>query len=194
MENEISKKICNRCLNLFKYPYLYNSYWAKRLKDPGSVGPSCYMEWLVWFRCSSPFQLWADIDIVTATNSLFHVLLLVARTQRMISYLNLIHPWYQKGYQIRERGSKRKVTSSMVLKMIHNEEQHGSCIKKKKTEYKANIWSSNPTPGRIFGEKHNSKGYMHPNVHWSSVYNSQDTEATYLSIDSWMDEEVVVLT
>ena len=69
-----------------------------------------------------------------------------------------------------------------------------AALKKKKTEYKANIWSSNPTPGCIFGEKHNSKGYMHPNVHWSSVYNSQDTEATYLSIDSWMDEEVVVLT
>ena len=120
---------------MFKYPHLYNSYWAKRLKDPGSVDPSCYMEWLVWFRWSSPFQLWADIvtiDTATATNSLFHVLLLVARIQRMISHLNLILPWYQNGYQIREKGSKSKVTSSMVLKMIHNEEQHGSCIKKKK--------------------------------------------------------------
>ena len=27
-------------------------------------------------------------------------------------------------------------------------------------------------------EKHNSKKYMHPNVHCSSVYNSQDMEAT----------------
>ena len=33
-------------------------------------------------------------------------------------------------------------------------------------------------PGHIFGEKHDPKGYMHPNVHHSTVYNSQDMEAT----------------
>ena len=30
----------------------------------------------------------------------------------------------------------------------------------------------------ISGENHNPKGYMHPNVHCSTVYNSQDMEAT----------------
>ena len=38
--------------------------------------------------------------------------------------------------------------------------------------------TSNPTPGHISGEKHGSKEYMHPIVHCSTVYNSQDTEAT----------------
>ena len=36
------------------------------------------------------------------------------------------------------------------------------------------IWSSNPTPGHISREKHNLKGSMLPNVHYSTVYNSQD--------------------
>ena len=38
--------------------------------------------------------------------------------------------------------------------------------------------ASNPTPGHIPGENHNSKRYMHPNVHCSVVYNSQDMEET----------------
>ena len=37
---------------------------------------------------------------------------------------------------------------------------------------KATIWSSNPTPRHISREKHGLKGYMHPNVHCSAVYNS----------------------
>ena len=43
---------------------------------------------------------------------------------------------------------------------------------------KTTMWSCNPTPGHISGENYNSKRYMHPNVHDSAVYNSQDTEAT----------------
>ena len=42
------------------------------------------------------------------------------------------------------------------------------------------------------GEKHKAKGYMHPNVHSSIVYNSQDGEAIYVSIDRGMDKEDVV--
>jgi len=33
---------------------------------------------------------------------------------------------------------------------------------------------------------------MHPNVHCSTVYNSQDTEATEASIDRGMDKEDTV--
>ena len=42
------------------------------------------------------------------------------------------------------------------------------------------IRSSNPTPGHIPGkdENSNSKRYMHSNVHSSTIYNSQDMEAT----------------
>jgi len=30
---------------------------------------------------------------------------------------------------------------------------------------------------------------MHPSVHSSTVYSSQDKEAMYMSIDKWMDKE-----
>ena len=40
------------------------------------------------------------------------------------------------------------------------------------------IWSCNPTPGHISREDSNLKRYMHPNVHSSTIYNSQGTKAT----------------
>ena len=33
---------------------------------------------------------------------------------------------------------------------------------------------------------------MHPNVHCSTIYNSQDMEATQVSTNRWMDKEDVV--
>ena len=39
---------------------------------------------------------------------------------------------------------------------------------------------------------HNLKGYVHHNVHCSSICNSQDMEATYMSINRKTDKEVVV--
>ena len=39
----------------------------------------------------------------------------------------------------------------------------------------------------------NLKRYMHPNVHSSIVYNSQDIEATHVSINKGMDKEVVCI-
>ena len=41
-------------------------------------------------------------------------------------------------------------------------------------------------------ENHNSKRYMHPNVHCSTIYNSQDVEATWMPINRGMDKEDVV--
>ena len=35
---------------------------------------------------------------------------------------------------------------------------------------------------------------MHPNVHRSTIYNSQDVETTEMSIDRGMDKEAVVYT
>jgi len=60
-----------------------------------------------------------------------------------------------------------------------------------KTKYRTKIWSRNPIPGHISGENHNVKRCMHPNVHCSTVYNSQDMEATYMSIDRRMDKEAM---
>ena len=48
---------------------------------------------------------------------------------------------------------------------------------------RATIWSCNPTPGHVSGEKHDPKGCMHPSVHCSAVYNDQDIEATWMAID-----------
>ena len=46
-----------------------------------------------------------------------------------------------------------------------------------KTKNRVVIWSRNPTPGHISGENYNSKRYIHPNVHSSTIHNSQDMEA-----------------
>ena len=43
-------------------------------------------------------------------------------------------------------------------------------------------------------ENHSSKRHMHPNVHCSTIYNSQVMEATYMPIDRQMDKEDVVHT
>ena len=50
--------------------------------------------------------------------------------------------------------------------------------------------TQNPIPGHLSGENQNSKGYINPNVHCSTIYNSQDMEATLMSIDGEMDKEV----
>ena len=47
----------------------------------------------------------------------------------------------------------------------------------KKTKNRATIWPCNPTPEHISRKKHDLKGYKYPNIHDSTVYNSQDMEA-----------------
>ena len=55
------------------------------------------------------------------------------------------------------------------------------------------VWPTNPAPGYISKNKNtNLKRCMHPNVHASIIYNSQDMEATQVSINRWMDKECVV--
>ena len=61
-----------------------------------------------------------------------------------------------------------------------------------KTKNRVPIWSSNPTPGDIPRQNYNSKKYMHPCVHSSTIHNSHDMEITYMSTDRWMDKEDVV--
>ena len=57
----------------------------------------------------------------------------------------------------------------------HSGEQYGGSFKKLKIELPYDL--ATPLPN-ISRENHNSKRYMHPNVHWSTVYSSQDIEAT----------------
>ena len=49
----------------------------------------------------------------------------------------------------------------------------------KKIKNRTIIWSSTPAPGHIPGGNH-SKGYIHPNVYCSTIYNSQDMEEMIL--------------
>ena len=61
-----------------------------------------------------------------------------------------------------------------------------------KSKNKTTMWPSNPSPGHICRQTYNSKRYMHPYVHNSTIHNSQDVETTLKSIDSGMDKKDVV--
>ena len=63
-----------------------------------------------------------------------------------------------------------------VIWYSHCGEHYGSSFKK--TETRATIWSINSTLGHISRENCNLKRYMHPSVHCTTIYNSQDMEAT----------------
>ena len=43
----------------------------------------------------------------------------------------------------------------------------------------------------VYLEKTNLKRYMQPSIHWSTVYNSQDIEATQMCVDRWTYGECV---
>ena len=56
------------------------------------------------------------------------------------------------------------------------------------------VLSSNCTSGYISKENKNTKlkRYLHPNVRYSIIYNSQDKEAIWVSTEGWVDKEIVV--
>ena len=60
-----------------------------------------------------------------------------------------------------------------------------------KTKNRITIWLSNPTPGHISRQSYNSKRYIYPYVHSSTIHKSQDIETTWMSIDSRVDKEDV---
>ena len=55
------------------------------------------------------------------------------------------------------------------------------------------IIPNNPTTGHTAWENRN-RIYMYPNVHCSTIYNSQNMEATAMSSNRWMGKEDVVHT
>ena len=56
--------------------------------------------------------------------------------------------------------------------------------------------STNPFSGYIseWIERRVSKRYLHAHVHCSIIHNSQEVEATQMSIDGWTDKQSVVYT
>ena len=65
-----------------------------------------------------------------------------------------------------------------------------------KFKNRTTIKSSNSTPGYFSKEnkRPNSKRYIHPYVHCTIFHNSQDMEATKMSIDRGVNKEDVVHT
>ena len=95
-------------------------------------------------------------------------------------YLTLVRMAIIKNLQtINSReGVKRRESSYTVcgnINWCHYGEHYGGSLKKLKIELPL---SNNPTPGHISRENCNSKKYMHPYVHSSTIHNSQDMEAT----------------
>ena len=60
------------------------------------------------------------------------------------------------------------------------------------TKHRITIRSSNPMPGHLSRENHDSQRHMYSNVQCSTIYNSQDMETTYMSIDRGVDQEELV--
>ena len=59
------------------------------------------------------------------------------------------------------------------------------------TRNKTITWPSNATTGHIPWENRDSKRHVYPNIHCTTIYNSQDVDATQLSINRWTDKEAV---
>ena len=56
--------------------------------------------------------------------------------------------------------------------------QTGTATVEKSVEIRTTVWPSNPTAGHTHWGSQNWKRHIYPNVHCSTVYNSQDMEAT----------------
>ena len=61
-----------------------------------------------------------------------------------------------------------------------------------KLKSRAAIWSNNPPPGH-YPEKIPIGKIYAPHVHSSTIYNSQDMKATWMSINRWMDKDAVFI-
>ena len=62
-----------------------------------------------------------------------------------------------------------------------------------KTKNRVTMQFSNPTPGHMAREACNFKWYVHPNRHYSNIYNSQAMETTSMSTDRWMDTDMMYI-
>ena len=54
------------------------------------------------------------------------------------------------------------------------------------------IQQSQSSPGHIFQQNSNSKRYMYPFIHSSTIYNRQDMETRWIHAGRWKDKEHVV--
>ena len=66
-----------------------------------------------------------------------------------------------------------------------HEKQYGDSLKNYHMTQQSHYWAYTL-------KNHNSKRHMHPNVHYSTIYNSQDIEATLTTMNRWIANTVVV--
>jgi len=74
-----------------------------------------------------------------------------------------------------EKGEPSYTVGGDVNCYNHYGEQYASSLK---TKTRIIIWSSNYIPGHISRENNNLKRHTHPDVHHSTIYNSQGIKAT----------------
>ena len=89
-----------------------------------------------------------------------------------------------------ESVEKRNIPTLLVGMQIDEATMKNSMEAPQKTKIRVVIWSCSPTPGRKSEENYNLKRYIPLNVHNSTIYNSQDMEATYISISRQMNKDV----
>ena len=87
-----------------------------------------------------------------------------------------------------EKREPSYTTGGNVNWCSHYGKQYGGSSK---TKNRITVWTSNPTPGHISRQNYNLKRYMHHSIHSSTIHNSQDMEATWMSLNRWMDIEDV---
>ena len=83
-----------------------------------------------------------------------------------------------KEYMLERMWSEGNSPTLLVGMQIGTATVENSMEVPSRTKNRATIWPCIPSLGHISGEKHAQKWYMHPSVHCSTVYNSQDIEAT----------------
>ena len=90
-------------------------------------------------------------------------------------------------------GKKRKPLALLVGMHSGAVTLKNSMKTPQKVKNRTTLWSSNCTTGYLPKEQKNtnSKGYMHPYVYCSIIYNSQTMEAVQVSTDWWMDRESI---
>ena len=72
----------------------------------------------------------------------------------------------------------------------HYGEQYGGSLQNWKQS--SNMIQQSYSLAYIWKKKNHLKTYMHPSVHWSTIYNSQDREPTSVTTERWMDKEDVL--
>ena len=112
------------------------------------------------------------------------------QTKTTVRYhLTLVRMAIIKNLQIINAGEgvEKKETYYTVTGNVNCCSHYGEqCDGHLKSKNRVTIWSCNLTLGHISGKNSNSKTYMHPNVPGSTINNSQDVEATLMSIDRWI--------